>query len=147
MLDLQMNLFCPLCYNSRAHCSLLQCLCILSDMLADTHSYFVRSLNVREKNSFHDLIFNPSTFHHYYYKTFILPDFSAQQFYTMTLLQVFWKNQYDWLYWFAIMSELTNKNKLLVILSNGYSLTRASTGTLSRDMPRNRKFRHYKSSK
>ena len=44
MLDVQLNFYYPLCYYSRAHCSLLQCLCTTSAILADTHFYFVVSL-------------------------------------------------------------------------------------------------------
>ena len=42
-LDLQLSFYCPLCYNSRAHCPLLQCLYTTSIMLAGTHYYFVVS--------------------------------------------------------------------------------------------------------
>ena len=41
-LDLQMSLYRPLCYNSRTHCSLLQCL-RTSVIIAGAHSHFVVS--------------------------------------------------------------------------------------------------------
>ena len=47
-LDLQLSFYCPLCYNSRAHCPLLQCLCTRSAILADAHTYFVVSSFKRE---------------------------------------------------------------------------------------------------
>ena len=51
-IDLQLSLYRPLCYNSRAHCSLLQCLRITSAILASTHSYFViSSFKCEGKNS------------------------------------------------------------------------------------------------
>jgi hypothetical protein len=60
MLDLQLSLYCPLCYNSRAHCSLLPCLCTTGAILAGAHSYFVvSSFKCEEKDSWHDLIPNP----------------------------------------------------------------------------------------
>ena len=40
-LDLQLSFYRPLCYNSRGHCPLLQCLRTTSAILADEHSYFV----------------------------------------------------------------------------------------------------------
>ena len=52
--------FRPMCYNSRAHCPLLQCLRTTSAILADAHSYFVvSSFKCERKNSSHDLIPNP----------------------------------------------------------------------------------------
>ena len=41
MLVLQLSFYCPLCYNSRAHCPLLQSLCTTSAILAGAHYYFV----------------------------------------------------------------------------------------------------------
>ena len=40
-LDLQLSFYRRLCYNSRAHCPLLQCLHTASAILAGAHSYFV----------------------------------------------------------------------------------------------------------
>ena len=46
-----------LCYNSRAHCPLLQCLNTTSAILGGAHSYFVISSSKCEgKNSFHYFI-------------------------------------------------------------------------------------------
>ena len=42
-LDLQLSFYHLLCYNSRAHCPLLQCLCTTSVILAGKRSYFVVS--------------------------------------------------------------------------------------------------------
>ena len=59
-LDLQLSLYCPLCYNSIDHCPLLQCLHTTSAILAGANSYFVVSLFKCEgKNSCHDLISKP----------------------------------------------------------------------------------------
>jgi hypothetical protein len=53
---LRTEFYRPMCYNSWAHCSLLQCL-HASVILADVHSYFVASSFKWEgKNSCHDLI-------------------------------------------------------------------------------------------
>ena len=41
------------------HCSLLQCLCITSAVLAGTHFNFVISFKCEQKNSCHNLISNP----------------------------------------------------------------------------------------
>ena len=50
----------PLCYNSRAHCPLLQCLCTTRAILAGANSYFVVSaFKCEGNNSCHDLIPNP----------------------------------------------------------------------------------------
>ena len=50
----------PLCYNSRAHCPLLQCPHTTSAILPGAHSYFVVSLfKYERKNSCHDLVPNP----------------------------------------------------------------------------------------
>ena len=59
MLDLQLSFYWPLCYNSRAHCPLLQCLCMTSAIVAGAHSYFVGSFKCEEKNNCHYLISNP----------------------------------------------------------------------------------------
>ena len=57
---LQLSFYHPLCYNSRANCPLLQCLCTKSGILAGTHSYFVvSSFKCEGKNSCQDLIPNP----------------------------------------------------------------------------------------
>ena len=48
MLDLQLNFYSPLCYNSRAHCPLLQCLRTTSAILAGVLSYFVVTSFKRE---------------------------------------------------------------------------------------------------
>ena len=42
-IDLQLNFYHPLCYNSRAQCLLLQCLHTTSALLAGAHSYFMVS--------------------------------------------------------------------------------------------------------
>ena len=54
----------PLCYNSRAHCPLLQCLRVSAiGLLAGAHSYFVVWLFKCEgENSCHDLISNKSRY-------------------------------------------------------------------------------------
>ena len=55
----QLSFYRPLCYNSRAHCPLLQFLCTTSAILAGAHSYFVvSSFKCEGKNSYHDLIPN-----------------------------------------------------------------------------------------
>ena len=60
LLDLQLSFYRPLCYNSRAHCPLLQCLRTTSAILAGAHSYFVvSSFKCEGNNSHHDLIPNP----------------------------------------------------------------------------------------
>ena len=41
MLDLQLSFYRFLCYNSGAHCPLLQCLFTTNAILAGAHSYFV----------------------------------------------------------------------------------------------------------
>ena len=43
MIDLQLSFYRCLCYNSRAHCPLLQCVRTKSAILAGAHSYFVVS--------------------------------------------------------------------------------------------------------
>ena len=60
-LDLQLNFHRPLCYNSRAHCPLFECLRTTSTMLAGAHSYFVVSFKCEGKDIRHDLIPNPRT--------------------------------------------------------------------------------------
>ena len=47
-LEFKFGFYCPLCYNSGAHCPLLQCLCTRSAILADAHTYFVVSSFKRE---------------------------------------------------------------------------------------------------
>jgi hypothetical protein len=42
-LELQLSFYRSLCYNSRVHCPLLQCLGTISAILAGAHSYFVVS--------------------------------------------------------------------------------------------------------
>jgi hypothetical protein len=65
LLDLQLSFYCPLCYNSRVHCSLLQCPCPTSVILAGAHSYFVvSSFKCEWKNSCHDLIPKPPIYLH-----------------------------------------------------------------------------------
>ena len=50
------NFYCPLGYNSRAHCPILQCLRTISVILAGAHSYFVvQSFKCEGKDSCHDL--------------------------------------------------------------------------------------------
>ena len=62
MLDLQL-FYRSLCYNSRSHYSLLQCLRTACAILAGTHSSFVvSSFKCEGKNSCHDLIPNPRVF-------------------------------------------------------------------------------------
>ena len=57
-LDLQLSFYCPFFYNSRAHCSLLQCLRTASAILAGAHSYFVvSSFKFEGKNCYHDIFF------------------------------------------------------------------------------------------
>ena len=55
-LDLQLSFYRTLCYNSRAHCPLLQHLHTTSAKLDGAHSYFVVSFKCEGKNSCHDLI-------------------------------------------------------------------------------------------
>ena len=58
-LDLQLSFYRPLCYNSRAHCPRLQCLCTTTAILADANSYFmVSSFKCEGKCRCHDLIPN-----------------------------------------------------------------------------------------
>ena len=53
VLDLRLSFYCPLCYNSRAHCPLLQCLCTTSAILAGALYYFVvPSFKCEGKNSY-----------------------------------------------------------------------------------------------
>jgi hypothetical protein len=60
MLDLQLSFYRPLCYNSRTHCPLLQCLCTTSATLAGAHTYFmVSSFKCEGKDNWYDLIPNP----------------------------------------------------------------------------------------
>ena len=67
-LHLQLSFYCLLCYNSRAHCLLLQCLCTTSAILAGAYSYFVvSSFKYEEKNSCHDLIPNPHIYIAFYF--------------------------------------------------------------------------------
>ena len=62
ILDLQPSFYCPLCYNSRAHCPLMQCLHTASAILAGAYFYFVVSaFKCKGKNSCHDLIPKPCT--------------------------------------------------------------------------------------
>jgi hypothetical protein len=51
-LDLQLSFYRPLRYNSRTHCSLLQCLRTTSSILAGAHSYFVVSSSKCEEKIF-----------------------------------------------------------------------------------------------
>jgi hypothetical protein len=44
---LQLCFYRPLCYDSRAHCPLLQCLRTASAILAGAHSYFVVSFKYK----------------------------------------------------------------------------------------------------
>ena len=68
MPDLQLRFYRPVSYNNGAHCSLLQCLCTTSAILAGAHSYFVVSFKCgAEENSCHDLIPNPLTWFVTYY--------------------------------------------------------------------------------
>ena len=61
-LDLQLSFYRPLCYNSRAHCPLMQCLRTTSAKQTGAHSYFlVLSFKCEGKYSCHDLIPNPRT--------------------------------------------------------------------------------------
>ena len=56
---LKLTFYRPLCYNSRTHCSLLQCLRTSSAILAGAHSYFVlSSFKWEGKNRCHDFIPN-----------------------------------------------------------------------------------------
>jgi hypothetical protein len=57
--DLQLSFNRPLCYRSRDHWRLQQCLRTTSAILAGAHSYFVLSFKREGKNSYHDLISNP----------------------------------------------------------------------------------------
>jgi len=59
MLDLQLSLYSPLCYNNRA---LLQCLHTTSAILAGAHSYSVVSFKCKGKISCHDLIPSPHSY-------------------------------------------------------------------------------------
>ena len=62
-LDLQLSFYRPLCYNSRAYCTLMQNLCTTSAILAGAHSYFVvSSFKCEGENSCHGLIPKPSIF-------------------------------------------------------------------------------------
>ena len=57
---LQMSLYRPLCYNSRTHCPLQQCLHTTSAIIAGTHSYFVlSSFKCEGQNNCYDLIPHP----------------------------------------------------------------------------------------
>ena len=55
-LELQLSFYRSLCYNSRSHCPLLQCLLIKSAIQAGAHSYFVISFKCEGKKCCHDLI-------------------------------------------------------------------------------------------
>ena len=69
-LDLQLSFYPLLCYNSRAHCPLLQCLRTTSAILAGARSYFVvSSFKCEGKNSCHDLIPNPRVYIYMYTHT------------------------------------------------------------------------------
>ena len=59
MRDLEVSFCRPLCYESIAHCPLLQYLRTTSAIVTGAHSYFaVSSLKCEGKNSCHDLIRN-----------------------------------------------------------------------------------------
>ena len=81
-LDLQLSFYRSLCYNSRDHCPLLQCLRTTSAILAGAQPYFVVSLFKCEgENSCDDLIPNPcilmklnTTTHTFFF--FVLINFS-----------------------------------------------------------------------
>ena len=80
-LDLQLSFYRPLCYNSRTHSPLLQCLRTTSAILPGAHTYFVvSSFKCEGKNSCHDLIPNPCIFrnlqiHGYQFLTFSMNNF------------------------------------------------------------------------
>jgi len=82
MFDLQLSFYRSLCYNSRDHCPLLQCLRTTSAILAGAQPYFVVSLFKCEgENSCDDLIPNPcilmklnTTTHTFFF--FVLINFS-----------------------------------------------------------------------
>ena len=61
MLDLQLSFYYPLCYNSRAHCPLLQCVCTTSAILAVFFLWYDH-LNVRGTITCHDLILSSPLF-------------------------------------------------------------------------------------
>ena len=63
MHEFQVSFYCPLGYNSRVQCPLLQCLHTTSAIVVGKHSYFViSSLKCEGKNCSHDLIPNPCVY-------------------------------------------------------------------------------------